>query len=322
MRKYPKIKYPNDTKARDTFYGDGEIIVQEKLDGGNFRFTLEHNLAEEYQTDGRDIVFGSRNVIYKNQRDERTQFSKPIEYVRQNVNVSRLREFEEEFGTGLTLYGEAMVPHTLEYDWSDTSPFLGFDIRRQDNGDFLRRTEMERIFEQIGLDIAAIVDIVSAKSWDEYSLDVGQSEYGDIEVEGYVFKNYDTQTFAKFVREDFKETNKKTFGASESQQQTDEERMSYQYITNARIEKQVHTAIDEGPWDSIKMEMMGPKNEADWPGVPELVIRDMAEEEAGNLLMEESWEIDISEFRSVTSGRCAAVLKKMVNERQVEELLQ
>jgi len=311
MRKYPKIRYPTDDEAEGVF-ASGDVIIQEKLDGGNFRFTHEDNLDEEYQTSDRDIVFGSRNVEYKHLRDESNQFSHPMRYIRNAVDPSAMLDLQAEHGGALTFFGEAMVPHTLEYDWEETPGFVGFDVYHEANERWLTHAELERAFEAIGLPTTPVIDIVSAEAWDDYDLDVGESAFGEVTAEGVTFKNYDTQVFAKFVRDDFKEKNKKTFGASKKQQATGAEKLSYQYITNARIEKTAHKLVDEGDWDSLKMPMM--------EELPEAVIRDMAEEEAGNIFMDENWEVDIGQFRSITSSRCANVLNQMIQKRAVEEM--
>jgi hypothetical protein len=311
MHKYPKIRYPTDDEAEGVFAA-GDIVIQEKLDGGNFRFTHEQNLDEEYQTADREIVFGSRNVEYKNIRDESKQFERPMNYIRSQVDPSDMLDLQEAHGGALTFFGEAMTPHTLEYNWDETPGFVGFDVYHEDGEYWLTRTELERAFDALGLPTTPVIDVVSAEAWDDYSVDVPESAYGSVEAEGLTFKNYDTQTFAKFVRDDFKEKNKKTFGASKSQQKSGAEKLSYGKITNARIEKQAHKMIDEGDWDSLKMEMM--------EDLPEAVIRDMAEEEAGNIFMGESWTVDIREFRSITSSRCAEVLSRMIQKRAVENL--
>ena len=316
MRKYPSIRYPNEEES-DGVFATGDVVIQEKADGGNFRFTHERNLDEEYHTDSRDIVFGSRNVEYKNLRDESKQFERPMEYVREIVDEQRLLDVQDEFGGALTFFGEAMVPHTLEYDWENAPGFVGFDIWHEDDGYWLSHTEMERAFEELGLSTVPVIDIVSAEAWDEYDVEVPESAYGSVEAEGLTFKNYETQTFSKFVRDDFKEKNKKTFGSSKNQQASGAEKLSYQRITNARIEKQIHKMIDEGPWDSLKMEMMQPTDNHE--GLPQAVIRDMAEEEGVDIFLNERFEVDIGEFRSITASRCAAVLKQMVQKRNVQE---
>jgi len=311
MIKYPSIRYPNDEDSKGVF-ASGDVVIQEKLDGGNFRFTHQDNLDEEYHTSERNIVFGSRNVQFKHIRDENKQFERPMEYVRENVDPKYIEDVQDWHNGALTFFGEAMTPHTLEYDWENTPGFVGFDVYHEDDERWLTHTEMERAFEHIGLPVTEVVDIVSAEAWDDYDFSVPQSEYGEVDAEGVMFKNYDTQVFAKFVRDDFKEKNKKTFGASKKQQTEGAEKLSYQYVTNARIEKQAHKLVDEGDWSSLKMEMMRE--------LPEAVIRDMAEEEAGNIFMGESWEVDIADFRSLTSSRCASVLRQMIQKRAVEDL--
>lgn len=311
MRKYPKIRYPSDEESTGVF-ATGDIVIQEKIDASNFRFTHQRNLDQEYWSEDRDIAFGSRNVQFKNQRDENKQFAEIIEYVRETVDEADIRSLEEAHGGSLTFFGEAMNPHTLEYDWENSPAFIGFDVWNETDEYWLTHTEMERAFDRLGLETAPIIDIVSAEAWDSYSVDVPESEYGDVTAEGLTFKNYDTQTFSKFVREDFKEKSKQKFGKPKKHQATGAEKLSYQYITNARIEKAAHKLVDEGDYDCLKMEMM--------QDLPEFVIRDMAEEEAGDLFMEERWEVDIAEFRSITSGRCASVLKHMIQQRAVDEL--
>lgn len=311
MRKYPKVKYPNDEDAKGVF-ASGDIVIQEKLDGANFRFTLEDNLDEEYHTSERDIVFGSRNVIFKNQSDENKQFERSMEYIRDVVDPKIIREIQEKHNGSLTFFGESMTPHTLEYDWKNTPRFIGFDVYHEDDERWLTQANIERAFDELNLPTTPVIDIVSAKAWGDYSIEVGESAFGDVKAEGFTFKNYDTQTFAKFVRDDFKEKAKKTFGASKKQQKSGAEKLSYTYITNARIEKQAHKLVDEGEYDSLKMEMM--------KDLPTAVIRDMAEEEAGNIFMDENFEVDLGDFRSETSGRCAQVLKQMIQQRAIEEM--
>ncbi|EGQ44272.1 MAG: RNA ligase [Candidatus Nanosalina sp. J07AB43] len=244
MKKYPKIKYPNDDKATGVF-ASGEVVVQEKLDGANFRFTHERNLDEEYHTPDskRHIVFGSRNVQYKNVKDESKQFSKPIKHIRQNVDPVDIKILEDQYDSALTFFGEAMIPHTLSYDWESTPAFVGFDVYKESEERWLRQPEVRFVFGELGLSVAPVIAIVPAEDWDDYDVDTKiDSEFGDVKAEGLTFKNYDTQTFAKYVREDFKEKNKQTFGKSQKQQTSGAEKLSYQYITNSRIENK-HTNL-------------------------------------------------------------------------------
>lgn len=311
MKKYPSLKYP-DNKASRGLFADGAVIVQEKLDGANFRLMREAHLDEQYYADGRTLVFGSRNVQFKNVKDENKQFAHAMEFVRERVSDADIETVEQVVGGPVTIFGEAMHPHTLEYDFDNIPSVVGFDIWDHNSGEFLDPANAKHFIEDtLGLPFSPILDTVPVEEWDDYSVQVPQSAYGDVRAEGLVLKNPTTNTYSKMVRQDFKEKHKETFGKGKKQQESGAEKLSYQYIPNSRIEKQVHKLIDEGDWDSKQMEMM--------EDLPECVIRDMAEEEGGNIFMEENWEIDTHDFRSITSSRCAKVLRKMINETHFEQ---
>lgn len=40
MKRYPKLRYPDDSET-DGLFVEGDVVIQEKLDGANARFTLE-----------------------------------------------------------------------------------------------------------------------------------------------------------------------------------------------------------------------------------------------------------------------------------------
>jgi len=311
MRKYPKLRYTNHEDSKPLFE-EGEIIVQEKVDGANFRFTLEENLDEAYHTDSREFVFGSRNIAFKNGKDESKQFAAPISYLRETLARDTVLSLQDTFAGKLTFFGEAMLPHTLSYNFGDVPAFVGFDVYNESTGMWLNRNHLEKCFTKLGLEVTPVIDTVPAREFDEYTITVPESEYGDVKAEGLAFKNYATQTFSKYVRPSFKEKNAQTFGKPKKHQETGAEKLNYTYITNARIRKTIHKLIDEGPWDSLQMEMMAPKEGHD--GLPQAVIRDMAEEEGVEIFLSESWDVDLGEFRSLTSKRCARILRKMIDE--------
>jgi len=314
MRKYPKLRYTNHEDSKPLFE-EGEIVVQEKVDGSNFRFTLEENLDERFHVEGRDVVFGSRNVEYKSPTDQSKQFGVPISYIRNAVDRNDMLSLQDTFAGKLTFFGEAMLPHTLSYNFDDVPAFVGFDVYNESTRKWLKREHVERAFYELGLDVAPTLDTVPAKEFDDYEIVVPESTYGDVKAEGLAFKNYETQTFAKYVRPEFKEKNARTFGKPKKHQETGAEKCSYQYITNARIRKTAHKLIDEGPWSSLEMEMMAPRDGYD--GLPQAVLRDMVEEEAEAIFLEENYEMDLGEFRSLASKRCARILQRMIDEESI-----
>lgn len=315
MKKYPKVSYPEDCSG---LFADGSVYIQEKLDGANARFTLESNIEDEYSTEDRDLVFGSRNIEYKNRKDESKRFKNSIEYVRENVDLNILMGYDEEF-EGIILFGEYMVPHTLKsvYNWDKwEDKFIGFDVWSIGKNKFLKPKKSIEIFDTIGLPQARILDSYTIEEWEkgetQYHNEEGNwieddnwcpnTDYGEGKAEGIVIKNPTTQTYAKMVREDFREKHQ-TGGMQK--EQSDAIKLSYQYITDARIEKTARKLVDEGEYDELNMNMM--------QDLPKLVIKDMIEEEAFNVFMYESWNIDLSEFRSVTSDRCSRVLRRLIN---------
>lgn len=296
VKKYPKLSYPDDEETHGLF-AHGTVIIQEKLDGANFRFTYDPE-------DG--FTFGSRNMW--GDEMERDQFAEAIEFVRERADEDALRRQHEKHGR-LIYFGEAMNPHTISYDWESIPDFLGFDVWSVEDQQFVDTSRMYGLFEyQVGLPTVPEIDVVDAENFDISSFEAPESEYAEGKAEGVVFKNHDTRTYAKFVRDDFKEKHYKKFGKPKKYQKSGAEKLSYQYITRARIEKAVHRLIDEGEWDEMQMEMMC--------DLPEAVIRDMAKEEAGNAFMEENWEVDLHDFRSTTSSRCAEVLRQMIDKKQ------
>lgn len=322
MRKYPKIKYPEDDDVSGLF-ADGTVYAQEKVDGANARVTLEENIEGEYQTEDRNLVFGSRNIEYKNPSDESNQFADPIEYVRQVTDIYTLRGYDEEYD-GLILFGEYMVPHTIRdgYNWDKwEDKFVGFDLWSIGQGRFLNPDESKHIFNDIGIPYADVIASYDADEWingeTEFHTDEGdwleddkwcpKSAFGDGLAEGIVIKNPTTQTYAKMVREDFRERHQT--GSMETED-SDAEKLSYQYVPDARIEKTAHKLVDEGEWDSLCMPMM--------QDLPKAVIKDMVEEEGFNIFMYKNWVVDFSEFRSITSDRCSQVLRRMISLRSSE----
>lgn len=317
MKRYPKIKYPDD-KSSSGLFADGKIYIQEKIDGGNGRFTLEKNIEDEYSTDNRDLVFGSRKVEYKNKKDETNQFGDSIEFVRDSVDVNVLRGFDRKYG-GIVLFGEYIVPHTIRdgYNWDKwRDKFIGFDVWSIERQEFLRPDTAIEIFESIGLPFSEIIGSYSVQDWNEGNTEFHNSSgnwlqddkwcpdtrIGDGLAEGIVIKNPTTQTYAKMVRESFRE--KHSTGDMKNEN-TDTEKLVYQYVTDARIEKTAHKLVDEGDWESLNMNMM--------QDLPKEVINDMVEEEGFNIFMYEDWNIDLSKFRSIISDRSSSVLKRMIN---------
>lgn len=297
MKRYPKLRYPGHDDVQN-IDDTGSIVITEKLDGSNFRFTYD---------DG--FTFGSRNTFGDDLH--RDQFSDPIEYIINTCNTDVLESIQSEYGQ-LVVFGEAMLPHTISYDWDQTPLFIGFDVWNIDNQVFHYTDQAQQFIENIGLPFSPIVDEIDVNDFIEWdSSSMPQSEFYDGPAEGVVLKNHNTGTYCKIVREDFKEKRDIKFGGK-NRSLSNTERIVEEYVTPARVESVAHQLVDEGEWGTIELPMM--------EILPEAVIRDTMTEEGGTLVMEENIELDTSEFRSLTSKRCVGVIKRMMDKQQREIL--
>jgi hypothetical protein len=302
FEKYHKLKRLGDEENKDIFsYPEDEIIIQEKIDGANFRFYIQNG----------KIIFGSRTreIGEEPNGDEDKNFRRAIEYVREQINDKDLSKYE-----GLIFYGENCVRHTMAYDWESIPPFLGFDIKTETG--YLHYSNVETIFNELGLEIVPLLDRVYAKDIELPITDthVPISKYAspsseDQQAEGIVFKNYDKQIFGKYVRDKFKEMNSKVFGGSPKYNKvddTDNSEFVFKYVTNARIEKLILKEIDNG--EKMSMKLMGTliKN----------TYLDIIEEEWKDILTS-NWKLDFKKIRKNIAPRVRAVLEQMIDNNLI-----
>lgn len=309
MEKYPKIKRLGDPKTRGVLESGTTVTVQEKMDGANFRFMREEHLDEQYHTDDRSLVFGSRNVVYKNEKDTDSNFTHAIEHTREKVSEKAIQMAEEAMGP-LVFFAEAMHPHTLEYDWETIPNVLGFDVWVVDEQRFLGPQETVDTFLHIGLAPAPIIEECPADEIDA-DYEIPDSTYRDGTAEGVVFKNRDTQTYAKLRAEEFLEKHR---GPSPDEGPHDPDgvgQLISTYVTSHRIEKTAYKLVDEGDWDGLQMEMM--------EDLPKAVLVDVFTEESWDILTE-NWEIDLGDLRSRVSSKCADVLQEVMQKRVMNDV--
>lgn len=311
ISKYPKIKHFGDGKTRAVLQ-EGECYIQEKLDGANCR---------AYVTDEGELVFGSRNVVFTEKEEPlpideiNGQFRGAARFVEKNIDVEQVKNWERFSAAPLSIYGEAMHRHTLDYDWDNVPEFVGFDVARDgpdQRFEFLHPENATRFFEDVGLPYLDVYQIgieeLHDLSYDE--LAKRESEYRDGTAEGVVIKNPDTRTYAKAVREKFKEKMEQTMGKSQkkARRESEEELFVATYATNQRIEKQIWRLIDEGSFDEVRREMMSE--------LPMMVVEDIWEEEYRELVRK-NWMLDLKEARSLVAKRCLGVID-LIRTREMQ----
>jgi hypothetical protein len=121
------------------------------------------------------------------------------------------------------------------------------------------------------------------------------------QAEGVVFKNYDKQIFAKYVRKKFKEVNKRAFGGSKKFANDDSEKIVAIYCTNARIDKIIFKLMDEG--FKLNKKMM--------TKLPVRVYQDIISENWKDILTTK-YIIDVNRTRKLVAKRCLAVLDQVI----------
>jgi hypothetical protein len=282
FHKYIKIFRFGHDDVKELLGNPGHIIIaQEKIDGANFRFMIRQG----------KILFGSRSMSLE---ENSKGWVRCIDFIKKALADKDLTPYE-----GYIFYGEFAAKHTLNYNWDKIPPFILFDVLNTE-GIFEPATN----YMHLGLPIVPIIMVREAHSvkvpTDE---DVPISQYGDFKAEGLVYKNYTArpQVFAKYVRDQFKEENRKVFGG-EKMTHTDDSWFVSTYATNARIDKQVFKFIDEG--EELHMKLMAK--------LPKAVMEDIFAENWNEICSIKGRSINFDSIRKTLADRCREVLNQII----------
>lgn len=304
FKKYHKIRTIGHQECKDIFINhDDKIYIQEKIDGGNFRFYINKN---------GQIIFGTRSTQLTSNEGEDTNvykdFRRCLEFVRHQINKSS----NIPSNKGLIFYGEACHKHTMYYDWDSMPLFLGFDIYDTEKEEYLDWAKANDIFNGLGLDTVPLLYEGTIKDMphpDEKTVPITKyaprSKPG-LKAEGLVYKNYKSQYFSKLVRTEFKEDNALAFGGIPKYSEDDSGKIVAKYCTNARIEKQVFKLTDE----DVKLELKMMEK------LPRAISIDMFSEHWEDILYSR-FRIDLGKVRKQITRRCLAVLKQIITNNEI-----
>jgi hypothetical protein len=288
FHKYPKIRQlGHEENTGIVSEPEDLIVIEEKIDGGNFRFMLK---------DGK-ILFGSRTQSLGYEDDNiGGNWKRCVEYIKEKAK-------KEGIYPGI-YYGECCVKHSIHYNFDDMPPFLGFDVWSFSKEGFLNSKAKTEAFRLLQLPMVPVIWTGSAKDIpkinDEF---VPKSQYYEGPAEGVVIKNYSKQLMAKYVTDKFKEVNKKAFGTPKKFAENDDERIVATYCTNARIDKCIFKLIDDG--HKLEMKLMHE--------LPHRVIEDIYEEHWRDICFS-NFSVNFRQIKKKVSTRCLHVLKQvMVN---------
>lgn len=319
MKKYEKIKRVGHDQNQGMFQNpDDQLLIKEKLDGANFRWTYNH--------DGQP-VFGSKNVEYKIEgkpdysENVDGRFTNAIQHIRNNVDIEKSNILDRP--SRYTFFGENMVSHSLEYKWDETPQVIGFDIYDHKKDKFREQEFVDAVFGELGVTTAPVTMSMTVEGFreahgSEDGFPIPESEYRDGKGEGVVIINRDMEendrsgfnTRAKLVTEEFKEKHKEATGANQSVEAVDDhEKAVSKFCTDARIRKHINKMQNHGR--ELGMEMM--ENSGDHDGLPIRVAKDIVEEEYDSFVTS-NWRLDFKDFRSLVAKRCVHVLKQEVQK--------
>lgn len=169
---------PGVEAAPDLFEG-GHLWIQEKVDGGPFRFQL---------LDSGRLRVGDDERTYDPEAVP-PQYRHAVRHVRETCEWGALRSAVDDVES-VVFFGQAMQRHRIEYDWDDTPSFLGFDVWSEAKEAFLSVDAVDHVFERLGLQsVNTFAKEVRAVDFDPDSYEVPQSNWYDGPAAGVVIRN-------------------------------------------------------------------------------------------------------------------------------------
>jgi len=174
--------------------------------------------------------------------------------------------------TNYRIYGEWLVPHTLRtYREEAWRKFYVFDVYDQKTETYLHYEDYADLcaFCVLPFPVIAPLEIVENATLEHLHKILDRNTYliadGNGSGEGLVIKRYDyvnrygRTTWAKIVRNEFKERNLKAFGVPTVAMNTQlEQAIAIEYVTRGRVSKLLDKMRDVGPMTSRRIpELLG-----------------------------------------------------------------
>lgn len=231
FRKYDHVERLGHDEVSEITIGD--VYVFPKIDGTNASVWFGGGL----------IHCGSRTRTLSREADNAGFWLWVSDHA---GDIWRLAEQGHEHWT---LYGEWLVPHTLKTYREDVwRRFWVFDVFDNEAGAYLHYKEWEPIVRAAGLDVIDPLCVITNPSEKQLQWEVEQNAYlildGGGAGEGVVIKNYEwknrfgRQPWAKIVRNEFKEENRRAFGVNEKSGEFQvEAAIAEEFVTQALVEK-------------------------------------------------------------------------------------
>jgi len=276
----------------------GTVYVFPKLDGANASIWLSEG----------ELCCGSRNLVLT----EENGLMGFREWVASNADA--LYEFLRSYPSGTRIYGEWMVPHTLKTYRDDVwRRFWVFDLWNPERQRYHHFEEYSDITDFVGLDVVEPLSIVKNPTEETLLKILNSNTYliqdGQGLGEGIVLKNYEwinsngRQPWAKIVRTEFKEENRRAFGVPERdggfqvEAAIAEEFANLTFVnkTRVKIENEILDKTGWKPWSAteagIRLSVLARHRKEIIPRLLQTVYSD--------LIAEESWHF-VKKYKNPT----------------------
>jgi hypothetical protein len=144
FKTYKKIKHLDSKDCPEVLSNpEHEICIQEKVDSANCRWMVK----------GKRIIFGSHNCSIGDSNTEiGGNWRRWTEYVK-----DKYKENPKAFKEGFLYFGEAMLKHSIEYDWEKHPAVIPFDIYSFEKEEYLKPREAEKMFKAMGMTFVPIL---------------------------------------------------------------------------------------------------------------------------------------------------------------------
>ncbi len=206
MMKYDKILALGDPAIQDIF--DSPCIIEEKIDGSQFRFGIDEKGM---------IFFGSKGVDYSDERPPDKMFVPAITVAKEILNNIGIQKIPILF---VCEYLSKPKHNTMAYDRVPVKSLVLLEVFLE--GQPVPYEQKLACAMDMGLEVPQLLKKAYEKPTMEElkALLEKPSMLGKVPVEGIVIKNYSKRFFmhnkthpyfAKYVREEFKEENKKNW---------------------------------------------------------------------------------------------------------------
>jgi len=290
FRKYDHVERLGHDDVNELIIGD--VFVFAKLDGTNASVWFEPGGDE----DGPHVCCGSRTRTLSSESDNAGFWA----WAHTNEAEQKFFEILRQGHHHWTIYGEWLVPHTFkQYREEAWRKFYVFDVYDNEKGRYLHYEQWEPTIRGVGLDVIEPMCTYTNPSEEQLTRETENNSYlildGAGAGEGIVIKNYawqnryGRQPWAKIVRNEFKEENKRAFGVPEKGGEFQvEAAMAQEFLTQALVEKTkfkiLHELYDQDIADQVEPSPTRSFAGEDYGDLMEQAIRRVQERHRGQLI--------------------------------------